>query len=125
MLEFQEVLRLYCALDLGIIPRSWGNPLGNPRDNPLGNPQGNPLDLWIFPQSSRHQLTDWWHIHNVLGHVVVYGLVIMLGHVIGHVVPRPVRDHMMCHVIVSQGHMPGSCPWSGLNWGPPGTGYLS
>jgi len=71
MLEFQEVLHLYCALDLGIIPRSWGNPLGNPWDNSLGHPQGNPLDLWIFPQSSRHQSTDWWHIHNVLGHVVV------------------------------------------------------
>ena len=30
---------------------------------------------------------------------------IVLGHVIGHVVLKPVRDHMMRHVIGSQGHV--------------------
>ena len=44
-------------------------------------------------------------VQSVLGHVVVYGHMIMLGHVIGHVMLRPVRDHVMCHVIVSQGHV--------------------
>ena len=64
-------------------------------------------------------------VQSVLGHVVVYGHVIVLGHVIGHVVLKPVRGHVMRHVIGSQGHVLGSCPWWGLNRGPPGTGYLS
>jgi len=32
----------------------------------------------------------------------------MLGHVIGHVVLKLVRDHVMRHVIGSQGHVPVS-----------------
>jgi len=41
-------------------------------------------------------------------HVVMYGHVIMLGHVIGHVVLIRVKDHVMSHVLLSQGHVPAS-----------------
>ena len=40
--------------------------------------------------------------------MVVYRHVIMFGHVIGHVVLMWVRDHVMSHVLLSQGHVPVS-----------------
>jgi len=39
----------------------------------------------------------------------MFGHVIILGHMFGHVTPKVWRDHMICHmvdqVITSQGHM--------------------
>jgi len=42
----------------------------------------------------------------MFGHVIAWGHMIMLGHVIGHMMLKLVRDHVMSHVIVFQGHMP-------------------
>ena len=40
--------------------------------------------------------------------MVMYRHVIVFGHVIGHMVLIWVRDHVMSHVLPSQGHMPSS-----------------
>ena len=44
--------------------------------------------------------------------MIMFGHMIMSGHVFGHVTSKVWRDHMICHVvdqvIASQGHVPAS-----------------
>ena len=43
---------------------------------------------------------DRWHVQSMEGPVIVF------GHMSGHVTLKVQRDHVMDHVIASQGHVP-------------------
>ena len=62
----------------------------------------------VFGPMIGHVVLIWVRDH-VMSHVLPsQGHVPVLGHVIGHVVLIWVRDHVMSHVLPSQGHVPVS-----------------